>query len=321
MRKRHTDKTPGGKTRTETDTFGPIEVPADRYWGAQTERSHRNFRIGTERMPKALIRALGIIKRAAAEVNHDLGSLDARRSKAIARAAQEVIEGELDDHFPLVVWQTGSGTQTNMNVNEVVAARANEILGAKRGAKAPVHPNDHVNMSQSSNDSFPTAMHIAAVEEMTHRLLPALAKLQKALEKKSKEFAHIVKIGRTHTQDATPLTLGQEFSGYAAAVKQGRARLNAAIKELSPLAQGGTAVGTGLNAKPQFAKLIAERIAELTGLAFVTAPNKFEALASHDAIVFAQGALASVATGLFKIANDIRLLGSGPASRPGAWCP
>jgi fumarate hydratase class II len=302
------------KTRTESDTFGPIEVSADRLWGAQTERARRNFRIGEERMPRPIIRALGLIKCAAADVNYRLGSLDKKRAQAIARAAREVRDGTLDEHFPLLVWQTGSGTHTNMNVNEVVAARANEMLGAKRGAKAPVHPNDHVNMSQSSNDSFPTAMHIAVVEEMTHRLLPALAKLQKALEKKSKEFAHIVKIGRTHTQDATPLTLGQEFSGYAAAVKQGRARLNAAIKELYPLAQGGTAVGTGLNAKPQFATLIAERIAELTGLAFVTAPNKFEALASHDSIVFAQGALASVATGLFKIANDIRLLGSGPRS-------
>jgi fumarate hydratase class II len=302
------------KTRTESDTFGPIEVSADRLWGAQTERSLRNFRIGEERMPQPIIRALGLIKCAAADVNYRLGSLDKERAQAIARAAREVSDGTLDEHFPLLVWQTGSGTQTNMNVNEVVAARANEMLGAKRGAKAPVHPNDHVNMSQSSNDSFPTAMHIAAVEEMTHRLLPALAHLQKALEKKSKEFAHIVKIGRTHTQDATPLTLGQEFSGYAAAVKQGRARLNAAIKELYPLAQGGTAVGTGLNAKPQFAKLIAAKIAEFTGLAFVTAPNKFEALASHDSIVFAQGALASVATGLFKIANDIRLLGSGPRS-------
>jgi fumarate hydratase, class II len=302
------------KTRIERDSFGPIEVPADRYWGAQTERSHRNFRIGSERMPLPIIHALGIIKRASAEVNQRLGSLDARRSKAIVRAAQEVIDGKLDDHFPLVVWQTGSGTQTNMNVNEVVAARANELLGGKRGAKGSVHPNDHVNMSQSSNDSFPTAMHIAAAQEIVHRLIPALTHLQAALEKKTKEFAHIVKIGRTHTQDATPLTLGQEFSGYAAQVKLGRARLQAGLKDLYPLAQGGTAVGTGLNAKPQFAKLVAARIAALTGLPFVTAPNKFEALASHDAIVFVQGALSSVATGLFKIANDIRLLGSGPRS-------
>jgi fumarate hydratase class II len=302
------------KTRIETDTFGPIEVPADRYWGAQTERSHRNFRIGGERMPQPLIRALGIIKRAAAEVNHSLGSLDARRAKAIARAAQEVIDGKLDDHFPLVVWQTGSGTQTNMNVNEVIAARANMMLGGKPGAKAPVHPNDHVNMSQSSNDSFPTAMHIAAAEEIAHRLLPALTHLQQALEKKTKEFARIVKIGRTHTQDATPLTLGQEFSGYAAQVKAGIARCQLALKTLYPLAQGGTAVGTGLNAKPQFAKLVARKIAALTGLPFVTAPNKFEALASHDVLVFVHGALSSMATGLFKIANDIRLLGSGPRS-------
>ena len=301
-------------SRIESDSFGPIEVPADRYWGAQTERSRRNFRIGAEHMPQPIIRALGIIKRASAEVNHQLGSLDARRSKAIARAAQEVIDGKLDDHFPLVVWQTGSGTQSNMNVNEVIAARANEMLGGKPGAKSPVHPNDHVNMSQSSNDSFPTAMHIAAAQEIVHHLLPALAHLQAALEKKSKEFARIVKIGRTHTQDATPLTLGQEFSGYAAQVKHGRARVQTSLKELYPLAQGGTAVGTGLNAKPQFAKLIAKKIAALTDLPFVTAPNKFEALASHDAIVFAHGALSSVATGLFKIANDIRLLGSGPRS-------
>jgi fumarate hydratase class II len=302
------------RTRVERDTFGPIEVPADRYWGAQTERSRRNFRIGDERMPRPVIRALGTIKRAAAEVNQRLGSLDARRARAIARAAQEVIDGALDDHFPLVVWQTGSGTQTNMNVNEVIAARANHMLGAKPGAKSPLHPNDHVNMSQSSNDSFPTAMHVAAAEEITHRLLPALEHLQSALEQKAKEFARIVKIGRTHTQDATPLTLGQEFSGYAAQVKLGRARLKTALKELYPLAQGGTAVGTGLNAKPQFAKLVAARIAALTGLPFVTAANKFEALAAHDAIVFVHGALTALATGLFKIANDIRLLGSGPRS-------
>jgi fumarate hydratase class II len=299
------------KTRIESDTCGPIEVPADRYWGAQTERSRRNFQIGEERMPKPIIRALGTIKRAAAEVNHRLGSLDARRAKAIARAAQEVIDGKLDDHFPLVVWQTGSGTQTNMNLNEVIAARASQLLGAKSGA---VHPNDHVNMSQSSNDSFSTAMHIAAASEIAHQLLPALAHLQAALELKAREFARIVKIGRTHMQDATPLTLGQEFSGYAAQVKLASARLKSALNALYPLAQGGTAVGTGLNAKPQFARLIAKRIAALTHLPFVTAPNKFEALASHDAIVFAHGVLTSVATGLFKIANDIRLLGSGPRS-------
>ncbi len=302
------------KTRTETDTFGPIEVPADRLWGAQTERSRRNFRIGEGRMPMPIIRALAIIKRASAEVNHKLGLIDARRARAIARAAQEVVDGKLDDHFPLVIWQTGSGTQTNMNVNEVIAARANMMLGGKPGAKSPVHPNDHVNMSQSSNDCFPTAMHIAAATEATQRLIPALSGLHSALARKSKDFARIVKIGRTHTQDATPLTLGQEFSGYAAQVKFGRERVRTALKELYPLAQGGTAVGTGLNAPRRFAKLVARRIASLTGMPFVTAPNKFEALAAHDAIVFAHGALTSVATGLFKIANDIRLLGSGPRS-------
>jgi fumarate hydratase class II len=302
------------RTRTETDTFGPIEVPADRYWGAQTERSRRNFQIGDEHMPQPLIRALATIKRAAAEVNHHLGSLDRRRAHAIARAAQEVTEGRLKDHFPLVVWQTGSGTQTNMNVNEVIAARANEMLGGKRGEKSPIHPNDHVNMSQSSNDSFPTAMHVAAAEEIVHRLLPALDHLHAALQRKSRQFARIVKIGRTHTQDATPLTLGQEFSGYTAQVENGMARTRLGLKELYPLAQGGTAVGTGLNAKPKFAKAIAKRIAALTRLPFVSASNKFEALAAHDAIVFAHGALTSVATGLFKIANDIRFLGSGPRS-------
>ena len=302
------------KTRIESDSFGPIEVPVDRYWGAQTERSRRNFRIGDERMPLPIVRALGIVKRASADVNHRLGSLDARRAKAIARAAQEVIDGKLDDHFPLVVWQTCSGTQTNMNVNEVIAARANELLGGKRDAGSSVHPNDHVNMSQSSNDSFPTAMHIAAAQVITRSLVPALAHLQTELERKVEAFADIVKIGRTHMQDATPLTLGQEFSGYAAQIGSGLRRVKFALAELYPLAQGGTAVGTGLNSKPEFAELIAKRIAELTGLPFVSAPNKFEALASHDAIVFAHGALTSVATGLFKIANDIRLLGSGPRS-------
>jgi fumarate hydratase class II len=302
------------ETRIETDTFGPIEVPADRYWGAQTERSRRNFRIGEERMPIAIIHALALIKRAAAEVNHALGLLDARRCDVIARAAQEVIDGKLDDHFPLVVWQTGSGTQTNMNVNEVIAARARELLGGKPDDKLPVHPNDHVNMSQSSNDGFPTAMHIAAVQAITRQLLPALAHLQQALHQKSLAFDHIIKIGRTHTQDATPLTLGQEFSGYAAQMKSAQERVMQTLGPLYQLAQGGTAVGTGLNAPPRFAELIADKIAALTGLPFVTAPNKFEALASHDAIVFAHGALASVATGVFKIANDIRLLGSGPRS-------
>ena len=302
------------KTRIETDSFGPIEVPADRYWGAQTQRSLKNFPIGTERIPTPLIRALGVVKLAAAETNHALGLIDARRTRAIVRAAREIIDGKLDDHFPLAVWQTGSGTQSNMNVNEVIANRANELLGGKPGAKAPVHPNDHVNMGQSSNDSFPTAMHIAAAQEISHRLIPALAHLHAALAEKSKSFHHIVKIGRTHLQDATPLTLGQEFSGYAAQVRSGMRRIGQAIKELFPLAQGGTAVGTGLNTHPKFARMFAKRAAAITGLPFVTAPNKFEALACHDAYVFVHGALESVATGLFKIANDIRLLGSGPRS-------
>lgn len=302
------------RTRTETDTFGPIEVPADRYWGAQTQRSIENFRIGTERVPRPLIRALGIVKRAAAEVNHSLKLIDARRTRAIVSAAQEVIDGKLDDHFPLVVWQTGSGTQTNMNVNEVIANRANEMLGGKLGTKSPVHPNDHVNMSQSSNDCFPTAMHIAAAEEMARLLDPALAHLQDALQAKTREFARIVKIGRTHTQDATPLTLGQEFSGYASAVKNGIVRNRLALKQLYPLAQGGTAVGTGLNAHPRFASLFARKVAAITRLPFTSAPNKFEALASHGAYTFAHGALNALATDLFKIANDIRLLGSGPRS-------
>jgi fumarate hydratase class II len=301
-------------TRTETDTFGPIDVPADRYWGAQTQRSLQNFRIGTERMPLPLIRALGIVKRAAAEVNRDLGLLDAKRARAIVAAAQEVIDGKLDDHFPLVVWQTGSGTQSNMNANEVIANRANEMLGGKRGAKEPVHPNDHVNMSQSSNDSFPTAMHIAAADEIARLLDPALAHLQDALQRKAKAFSRIVKIGRTHLMDATPLTLGQEFSGYAAQVKSGIVRMRLALKQLYPLAQGGTAVGTGLNAHPQFAKAFAKKVAAITRLPFVSAPNKFEALASHGAYAFAHGALNALATDLFKIANDIRLLGSGPRS-------
>ena len=302
------------KTRSETDSFGAIEVPADRYWGAQTQRSLENFRIGAERIPVPVIRALAIIKRAAAEVNHKLGLLDARRTRAIVKAAQEVIDGAFDDHFPLVVWQTGSGTQTNMNVNEVIANRANELLGGKLGAKTPIHPNDHVNMSQSSNDSFPTAMHIAAAQVITHDLLPALTHLEKALTRKAKEFARIVKIGRTHLQDATPLTLGQEFSGYAAQVSAGEARLHTALKELFSLAQGGTAVGTGLNSKPQFARAFAKQVAKITGLPFTSASNKFAALAAHDAYVAVHGALDALAAGLFKIANDIRLLGSGPRS-------
>jgi fumarate hydratase class II len=303
-----------GSTRAETDSFGPIDVPADRYWGAQTERSRQNFRIGHDRMPMDIVHALANVKLAAAETNRELGLIDQRRARAIVRAAREVIDGKLDDHFPLVVWQTGSGTQTNMNLNEVIANRANELLGGKLGAKQPVHPNDHVNMSQSSNDSFPTAMHIAAAMRITHDLIPALSELHSALRKKEKEFAHIVKIGRTHTQDATPLTLGQEFSGYAAQVESGIARLRVAVRELYPLAQGGTAVGTGLNSKPRFAKLFAKHAAKITKLPFTSALNKFEALASHDAYVFVHGAINSVATGLFKIANDIRFLGSGPRS-------
>jgi fumarate hydratase, class II len=301
-------------TRTETDTFGPIDVPADRYWGAQTERSKHNFKIGNERMPMPIVRALAIVKLAAAQTNLELGLLDQRRARAIVRAAREVIDGKLDDNFPLVVWQTGSGTQSNMNLNEVIANRASELLGGEPGTKKPVHPNDHVNMSQSSNDSFPTAMHIAAAERITHDLIPALTVLLKALRQKEKAFANIVKIGRTHTQDATPLTLGQEFSGYAAQVESGIARVRAAAKDLYPLAQGGTAVGTGLNSKPRFARLFAKQVAALTKLPFTSAPNKFEALASNDAYVFVHGAINSVATGLFKIANDIRLLGSGPRS-------
>ncbi|THD73606.1 MAG: class II fumarate hydratase [Bradyrhizobium sp.] len=303
-----------GSTRSETDSFGPIEVAADRYWGAQTERSRRNFRIGRDRMPIGIVHALGIVKLASAETNRELGLLDQRRARAIVRAAREVIDGKLDDHFPLVVWQTGSGTQTNMNLNEVIANRANELLGGELGAKRPVHPNDHVNMSQSSNDSFPTAMHIAAAASIVADLIPALGGLLRALRKKQKAFAHIVKIGRTHTQDATPLTLGQEFSGYAAQVESGIARLREAVRNLYPLAQGGTAVGTGLNSKPKFARLFARQVAKLTKLPFTSAPNKFEALASNDAYVFAHGAINSMATGLFKIANDIRLLGSGPRS-------
>ncbi|MBV8752059.1 MAG: class II fumarate hydratase, partial [Hyphomicrobiales bacterium] len=273
-----------------------------------------NFRIGAERIPVPVIHALATIKRAAAEVNHKLGLLDARRMRAIVKAAEEVVDGAFDDHFPLVVWQTGSGTQSNMNVNEVIANRANELLGGKLGAKAPVHPNDHVNLSQSSNDSFPTAMHIAAALVITHDLLPALAHLENALQRKADDFAHIVKIGRTHLQDATPLTLGQEFSGYAAQVSAGRTRAGAALKELYPLAQGGTAVGTGLNSKPQFARAFAKQVAKNTGLPFSSAPNKFAALAAHEGYAAVHGALDALAAGLFKIANDIRLLGSGPRS-------
>ena len=302
------------KTRTETDTFGPIEVAADRYWGAQAERSKGNFRIGWEKQPAAIVRALGIVKRAAAETNMDLGKLDPALGKVIVEAAQEVIDGKLDDHFPLVVWQTGSGTQSNMNANEVISNRAIEILGGEMGSKKPVHPNDHVNMSQSSNDTYPTAMHIAAAERIVHDLIPALTHLHAALDAKAKAFDHIVKIGRTHTQDATPLTLGQEFSGYAAQVASSIRRIELTLPGLQELAQGGTAVGTGLNAPVGFAEKIAARIAEITGIAFTSAPNKFEALAAHDSMVFSHGALNATAAALFKIANDIRFLGSGPRS-------
>jgi fumarate hydratase class II len=300
--------------RTETDTFGPIEVDASRYWGAQTQRSLQNFKIGWEKQPKPVIRALGVIKRAAAEANAALGRLDPKLSETIVAAAQEVIEGKLDDHFPLVVWQTGSGTQSNMNANEVISNRAIEMLGGELGSKKPVHPNDHVNMSQSSNDTYPTAMHIAAVEQVTHDLLPALRHLHTALVAKQEAFKDIIKIGRTHTQDATPLTLGQEFSGYATQVANAIKRIELTLPGISELAQGGTAVGTGLNAPVGFAEKVAERIAAITGLPFVTAPNKFEALAAHDALVFGHGALNSAAAALFKIANDIRFLGSGPRS-------
>jgi fumarate hydratase class II len=301
-------------TRTETDTFGPIEVPADRYWGAQTQRSLQNFKIGGERMPIPIVRALGIVKLAAVQVNRELGLIDAKHAEAIAKAAQEVVDGKLNDHFPLVVWQTGSGTQSNMNANEVIGNRAIEILGGTLGSKKPIHPNDHINMGQSSNDSFPTAMHIAAAEEITHKLIPALEHLHQALEEKVREFDKIIKIGRTHTQDATPLTLGQEFSGYAAQVHSSIKRLKVVLNELWPLAQGGTAVGTGLNAKKGFAEAFAKKVAEITGLPFISAPNKFEVMAAHDAFVSVHGALAACGTALFKIANDIRLLGSGPRS-------
>jgi fumarate hydratase class II len=298
--------------RVETDTFGPIEVPADRYWGAQTQRSLQNFPIGTETMPLPLVRALGIVKLAAARVNREQGHLEPRLADAIVLAAQEVADGALAEQFPLVVWQTGSGTQTNMNANEVIANRANELLGAPRGAKAPVHPNDHVNRSQSSNDTFPTAMHIAAVEQVHHELLPALEHLLAALQAKTAEFDQIIKIGRTHLQDATPLTLGQEFSGYAQQIRYGIARVKQTLPRLYELAQGGTAVGTGLNSFPGFAEGFAAEVARITGLPFVTAPNKFEALATEDASVELSGALNVLAVSLTKIANDIRLLGSGP---------
>ncbi|HEX8569599.1 MAG TPA: class II fumarate hydratase [Caulobacteraceae bacterium] len=302
------------ETRTETDTFGPIEVASHRYWGAQAQRSLGNFRIGWERQPLPIVRALGIVKRAAAEANMALGRLDPQIGQAVVRAADEVIEGKLNDHFPLVVWQTGSGTQSNMNANEVISNRAIEMLGGEPGSKKPVHPNDHVNMSQSSNDTYPTAMHVACAEEVVHRLVPALQKLRNALNDKAQAWGHIIKIGRTHTQDATPLTLGQEFGGYAHQVEMGIERIEQSLPRLMELAQGGTAVGTGLNAPVGFAEQVADKIAQITGLPFRTAPNKFEALAAHDAMVFSHGAINTVAASLFKIANDIRFLGSGPRS-------
>jgi fumarate hydratase class II len=300
------------KHRTETDSFGPIVVPADRYWGAQTQRSLQNFRIGADRMPPPVVQAFGIVKKAAAIVNGEFGMLDGKLVDAITRAADEVIDGRLADHFPLVVWQTGSGTQTNMNANEVIANRAIELLGGELGSKSPIHPNDHVNMQQSSNDCFPTAMHIAAAEDIHHQLIPGLEHLRGAIAAKAEAFADIIKIGRTHLQDATPLTLGQEFSGYAKQVENGIARVTGALPRLYQLAQGGTAVGTGLNSRAGFAERFAEEVAKITGLPFVTAENKFEALAAHDALVEMSGALNVIAASLMKIANDIRLLGSGP---------
>ena len=300
------------ETRTETDSFGPLEVPADKYWGAQTQRSIINFPIGWEKQPVAVVRALGVIKQACAMQNKAQGTLDAKLADAIIQAASEVVAGKLDDNFPLVVWQTGSGTQSNMNANEVIANRAIEILGGTLGTKDPVHPNDHCNMGQSSNDTFPTAMHISTAMTARDVLLPGLEKLHAALEAKVKAFDGIIKIGRTHTQDATPLTLSQEFSGYAHQVAMGIARVKDALPRIYELAQGGTAVGTGLNTKKGWAEAVAANMAEITGLPFVTAPNKFEALAAHDAMVEMSGALKTVAASLFKIANDIRFLGSGP---------
>ena len=302
------------KTRTETDTFGPIEVDSSKYWGAQAQRSIGNFKIGWEKQPLPVVRALGIVKRAAAEANMALGRLDPKIGETVIKAAQEVIEGKLDAHFPLVVWQTGSGTQSNMNANEVISNRAIEMLGGEMGTKKPVHPNDHVNMSQSSNDTYPTAMHVACAEEILHRLIPALQQLRNALNDKSMQWKSIIKIGRTHTQDATPLTLGQEFSGYCQQVENGIARIEQTMPMLMQLAQGGTAVGTGLNAPIGFAEKVAERIAAITAMKFTSAPNKFEALAAHDAMLMTHGAINTVAASLFKIANDIRFLGSGPRS-------
>ena len=300
------------KTRKETDTFGPIDVESDKYWGAQAQRSLQNFKIGEEKMPAPIVRALGIVKRASAEANMELGVLKPELGETIVKAAQEVIEGKLNAHFPLAVWQTGSGTQSNMNANEVISNRAIEMLGGEMGSKKPVHPNDHVNMSQSSNDTFPTAMHIACAEEIEHRLIPALQKLRNALNDKAQAWRDIIKIGRTHTQDATPVTLGQEFSGYATQIENGIARIQSTMPALMQLAQGGTAVGTGLNAPIGFAEKVAEKIAAITQMKFTSAPNKFEALAAHDAMVMSHGAINTVAASLFKIGNDIRFLGSGP---------
>ena len=298
--------------RTETDTFGKIDVDSSKYWGAQSQRSLKNFDIGWEIQPKSVIRALGIIKAAAAEVNMGYGILDQDIGKYIVKAANEVINGKLDDHFPLSVWQTGSGTQSNMNANEVISNRAIEMMGGEMGSKSPVHPNDHCNMSQSSNDTYPTAMHIACASEILDALLPALTSLAKKFQKKSDEWARVIKIGRTHTQDATPLTLGQEFSGYAQQINNGIDRIKDTLPKLMELAQGGTAVGTGLNAPKDFGVKIAQCISKLTGKKFTSAPNKFEALSAHDAMLMAHGAINTVAASLFKIANDIRFLGSGP---------
>lgn len=300
------------KFRTESDTMGKVEVPADKYWGAQTQRSLINFPVGDDRMPRAVIRALGILKKGAAVANHKLGKLDEGKMNAICKAADEVISGKLDDQFPLVIWQTGSGTQTNMNANEVISNRAIEMLGGEIGSKTPIHPNDHVNMSQSSNDVFPTAMHIAAVEEVERHLLPGLKKLHASLLQKEKAWANIIKVGRTHLMDATPLTLGQEFSGYRVQIENGIKRVEFSLDSLRELAQGGTAVGTGLNTHPKFAETVAQTISEISGSKFVSAPNKFEALAAHDALVFAHGALKTVACALMKLASDVRLMGSGP---------
>jgi len=306
------DATRPDATRIETDSFGEIAVPADRYWGAQTQRSIQNFRIGDERMPKPLVRALGVQKKASALANMELGVLDPKLGHAIVQASDDIIDGSLAGEFPLVVWQTGSGTQTNMNANEVISNRAIEILGGEMGSKKPVHPNDHVNMGQSSNDTFPTVMHIATAEQLHHELLPALEHLHAALDGKAKDFMDIVKIGRTHLQDATPMTLGQEFSGYAKQIEFGIARVKGAMPRLMQLAQGGTAVGTGINSKTGFAETFAKKVADITGLDFITAENKFEALASHDTMVEVSGALNVLSASLMKIANDVRLLGSGP---------